>query len=73
MSRHDGTVGVTKVPRSRKPGDRYRVAEVEVPVSGRESSEGLDTQVELEDAGMALWLCESHGGRALASELAAGP
>lgn len=53
---------VTKVPRSRKPGGRYLVPEVGVPVRGRESSEGLDDtiQVELEDAGMALWLCESH-------------
>lgn len=59
------------VPRNRKPEGRYGVAEVGVPVSGRESSEGLDIQVELEDAGMALWLCESHGGRALASEFAA--
>lgn len=59
------------VPRSRKPEGRYGVAEVGVPVSGRESSEGLNIQVELEDAGMALWLCESHGGRALASEFAA--
>ena len=48
--------------RSRKPGGRYRVPEVGVLVSGRESSEGLDDtiQVELEDAGMALWLRESH-------------
>lgn len=59
------------VPRNRKPEGRYGVAEVGVPVSGRESSEGLNIQVELEDAGMALWLCESHGGRALASEFAA--
>lgn len=42
MSGHEGAVEVTKVPRSRKPGGRYRVPEVGVPVSGRESSEGPD-------------------------------